>query len=166
MYSVKGDTILDPFLGTGTTISAAIASNRNCFGYEFDETFRTTINKGLANIIDASNKYIVDRLNKHLSFIKNNPDRVIKYKNRYYGFPVVTSPEQEILFNKLKSINFITNDDIEVFYLDRPHGCFNLNEFENFECDSSTTRSMQGSSRIKKVNSNDKQMPIFKGISL
>ena len=39
MYSVKGDTVLDPFLGTGTTIIAAIASGRNSVGYEIDPNF-------------------------------------------------------------------------------------------------------------------------------
>ena len=32
MYSVQGDTVLDPFLGTGTTTISAICSNRNSIG--------------------------------------------------------------------------------------------------------------------------------------
>ena len=38
MFSVKGDTILDPFLGSGTTIKIAIRNERNSIGYETDET--------------------------------------------------------------------------------------------------------------------------------
>ena len=38
MYSVKGDTVLDPFLGTGTTMFAAMASERNSIGIEIDES--------------------------------------------------------------------------------------------------------------------------------
>jgi len=37
MYSTYGDTVLDPFWGTGTTTRAAIASARNSIGYELDE---------------------------------------------------------------------------------------------------------------------------------
>ena len=40
MYSVKGDTVLDPFLGTGTTMAAAMTSGRNSFGYEIDQSLR------------------------------------------------------------------------------------------------------------------------------
>ena len=29
MYSKQGDTVLDPFLGTGTTVVAAVKNNRN-----------------------------------------------------------------------------------------------------------------------------------------
>lgn len=37
MFSIKNDTILDPFLGTGTTIKLAIKNKRNSIGYEIDE---------------------------------------------------------------------------------------------------------------------------------
>ena len=36
MFSIKGDTVLDPFLGIGTTAAAAIASQRNSIGYEIN----------------------------------------------------------------------------------------------------------------------------------
>ena len=36
MFSVKEDTILDPFVGTGTTIKAARELGRNSIGYEID----------------------------------------------------------------------------------------------------------------------------------
>jgi len=34
LYTNKGDTILDPFLGTGTTMKVASEQGRNCVGYE------------------------------------------------------------------------------------------------------------------------------------
>lgn len=36
MFSVKGDTILDPFAGTGTTIKIAKSLDRLGIGYEID----------------------------------------------------------------------------------------------------------------------------------
>src|SRR6266571_7962295 len=39
MYSFTGDTVLDPFLGTGTTMLAAMSSGRNSIGYEIDPKF-------------------------------------------------------------------------------------------------------------------------------
>jgi len=36
MFSFVGDTVLDPFLGTGTTSLAALQSGRNSIGYEID----------------------------------------------------------------------------------------------------------------------------------
>src|SRR5207245_2177915 len=39
MFSFVGDTVLDPFLGTGTTTIAAAQCGRNSVGYEIDETY-------------------------------------------------------------------------------------------------------------------------------
>lgn len=39
MFSFVGDTVLDPFLGSGTTILAAKNLNRNSIGYEINEKF-------------------------------------------------------------------------------------------------------------------------------
>lgn len=46
MFSFVGDTILDPFMGTGTTNIAAMLHGRNSIGYEIDETyFRQAANR-------------------------------------------------------------------------------------------------------------------------
>jgi DNA modification methylase len=39
MFSFCGDTVLDPFCGTGTTILAAMKSNRNSIGVEIDPEY-------------------------------------------------------------------------------------------------------------------------------
>jgi DNA modification methylase len=47
MFSVKGDTVLDPFLGSGTTTKIAMQNGRNSVGYETDETLLPLIKKML-----------------------------------------------------------------------------------------------------------------------
>lgn len=39
MFSFVGDTVLDPFLGTGTTTLAAAGCGRNSIGYEIDDSY-------------------------------------------------------------------------------------------------------------------------------
>lgn len=39
MFSFVGDTVLDPFLGTGTTTLAAASCGRNSIGYEIDDSY-------------------------------------------------------------------------------------------------------------------------------
>ncbi len=43
MFSFVGDTVLDPFLGSGTTSLAAKNLNRNSIGYEINEEFLSVI---------------------------------------------------------------------------------------------------------------------------
>jgi DNA modification methylase len=45
MFSIIGDTILDPFLGTGTTTKVAIEQHRNSIGYEIDDSLLPLIKR-------------------------------------------------------------------------------------------------------------------------
>lgn len=56
MFSFVGDTVLDPFSGTGTTSIAAISCGRNSIGYEID-----------ADYIKLARKRIAERSNELLS---------------------------------------------------------------------------------------------------
>lgn len=47
MYSHQGDTILDPFLGTGTTLIAALKNKRNAIGIELTERFFSVAEESL-----------------------------------------------------------------------------------------------------------------------
>ncbi len=45
MFSFVGDTVLDPFLGTGTTMAAAMNYGRNSIGYEIDGAYANLARK-------------------------------------------------------------------------------------------------------------------------
>jgi len=47
MYSFWGETVLDPFLGTGTTALAAELEGRDSVGYEINGGFRPLIEANL-----------------------------------------------------------------------------------------------------------------------
>ena len=49
MFSIKGDIVLDPFLGSGTTTKAAMQNERNSIGYESDRSLLPLIQKKAAN---------------------------------------------------------------------------------------------------------------------
>ena len=122
MYSVKGDVILDPFLGTGTTTAAAMASGRNSIGVEIDKSFHSTICPMARQIVDFSNDYLRNRLRRHFEFVE---DRIqasgpLKYTNKHYGCPVVTSQEQSILLNGLNDVREADDNIFEVTYSEKP----------------------------------------------
>ncbi len=45
LFSFAGDTVLDPFLGTGSTAAAAIRSGRNSIGVEVEQSYLDTARK-------------------------------------------------------------------------------------------------------------------------
>ena len=122
MYSVKGDVILDPFLGTGTTTAAAMTSGRNSIGVEIDKDFQQVICPIVHHIVDFSNDYLYDRLLRHFVFVENRIQNSgeLKYTNKHYGCPVVTSQEQFILLNGLKEIYTREDNIFDVIYSTKP----------------------------------------------
>ncbi|MDR2708185.1 MAG: site-specific DNA-methyltransferase [Nitrososphaerota archaeon] len=61
MFSIKGDTILDPFLGSGTTMKTANNAQRNCIGYEIEEDLLTIIQKSINKNIKSPTIHIITR---------------------------------------------------------------------------------------------------------
>ncbi|MEW6658387.1 MAG: site-specific DNA-methyltransferase [Thermodesulfobacteriota bacterium] len=47
MFTFVGDTVLDPFLGSGTTVKVALELGRSAVGYEIHEDFRNLIEEKL-----------------------------------------------------------------------------------------------------------------------
>jgi site-specific DNA-methyltransferase (adenine-specific) len=58
MFSFTGETVLDPFTGSGTTNLAAGMLNRNSIGYEINSEFREIMDKKLAEIKNDSRNEI------------------------------------------------------------------------------------------------------------
>ncbi|NLE02725.1 MAG: site-specific DNA-methyltransferase [Fibrobacter sp.] len=118
MYSVKGDTILDPFLGTGTTTFAAIASERNSIGIEYDKNFSSIISEGLKNLEKKVNGSITRRLEEHIAFCSKyqREKGPLKYKNKCFGFPVMTRQEIEIDIKHVTKIDFTEFGNIIASY--------------------------------------------------
>lgn len=54
MYSKHGDTVLDPFLGTGTTVVAAVKNNRNGIGIELTERFFSVATDSINEVLNSS----------------------------------------------------------------------------------------------------------------
>ena len=122
MYSAKGDTVVDPFLGTGTTMWSAMASGRNSIGFEIETGFRKKILADRDTVIAASNDRIRQRINDHLDYLKLRADEKgkFKYTNRHYKFPVMTRQEVELFFNPLESLKQTAKNTLEVMHADAP----------------------------------------------
>ena len=60
MYSKKGDTIMDPFLGTGTTVISAIKNQRNAIGIELTDRFFSVATETINNYISSTQMTLFD----------------------------------------------------------------------------------------------------------
>lgn len=128
MFSVKGDLVLDPFLGTGATMAAAMAAGRDSVGFEFSKEFLASIHSRLASIVTLANERIEKRLSAHIEFVRERSDNKspLKHRNKWYGFPVITNQETGLLLNALQEVKKIDDTTISISYESSPQADFVL----------------------------------------
>jgi modification methylase len=60
MFSFVGDTVLDPFAGTGTTLVAAAQAGRNAVGVEIDPAYFRTAKRNLSGVDDLFRRPVIE----------------------------------------------------------------------------------------------------------
>ncbi len=118
MYSVQGDTVLDPFAGTGTTLLASLAACRSSLGVEIDPSLCAIFTGRAARIIPGLNEFITRRLKEHALFVRKREKtgKPPRYTNRHYGFPVMSSQETELFLPPLRQVTMSTGGNIHAVY--------------------------------------------------
>ncbi|WP_299234704.1 DNA-methyltransferase [Natronomonas sp.] len=106
MYSVYGDTVLDPFWGTGTTSFAAMVAGRNSVGYELDEEFVRLFKQRVGDIPEYSREVVKQRLDDHKEFVEErlSGGKEFKYQADNYDFPVTTKQEKPVQFYSVSDV--------------------------------------------------------------
>ncbi len=122
MYTFVHDTVLDPFLGSGTTVKAALSLNRNAIGYEINEKFLNIIREKLnlkesllqfnsnIQIIRREYKIDVDEVD-YIPKIKDAKPKIdpkkFNFKNDRLYRVVDIVDEQTILLNTGLKVRFL-----------------------------------------------------------
>ena len=118
MYSLKHDTVLDPFLGTGTTMLAAMALERNSVGVEIAANFNEIIDERIKDIVTYANEYNQNRLEEHKEYMIEHAQKhgELKYRNEFYDFPVKTKQEIDFKLEELTAVKKTNDSTYQVFY--------------------------------------------------
>lgn len=120
MFSFVGETVLDPFLGSGTTSLAAKKLNRNSAGYEINPDFIPVIKKKICteqeNFFDEANIEIIEQQRlkidfkeqiKTLPYIFKDPicfDKKIDPKKMKFGSKIDSSSSECNKFYSVKEV--------------------------------------------------------------
>jgi DNA modification methylase len=94
MFSVQGDTVWDPFWGTGTTTLAAMLAARSSVGHEIDERLVAGFDDRVEGIAERSAERARERLARHAAWAADRED--LAYTARHYEFEVMTKQERRI----------------------------------------------------------------------
>jgi len=98
MYSVYGDTVLDPFWGTGTTSLAAMVAGRSSVGYELQEQFVDLFDETVPRVTELAHDTVSRRVRRHEEFVERRLEdgAEFEYTAENYDFPVTTRQEQPL----------------------------------------------------------------------
>ena len=110
MYSVYGDTVLDPFWGTGTTTFAAMVAGRDSVGVELDGEFAGHFETRVDEVGATSREVVRERLERHREFAAERAAAgdPLGYEAVHYDVPVMTEQERDLRFYV---VDAVTNDD-------------------------------------------------------
>ena len=116
MFSLKGESVLDPFLGTGSTMVAAMCAARKSVGYELEKGLQKVILERAAAAPELAAQIIDQRLEAHKSFVieRTRAKGPLKYRNRMYGFPVMSRQEEELYLQPVRQLQHISNGHIKL----------------------------------------------------
>ncbi|MFB6135520.1 MAG: site-specific DNA-methyltransferase [Halobacteriaceae archaeon] len=103
MYSVQGDTVLDPFLGTGTTTLAALAGGRSSVGYERDPDLAASLDGLVETAPEVARERNEERLRGHRELVAERRSD-LAYDSRVYDFPVMTRQERDLRLPTVESV--------------------------------------------------------------
>jgi site-specific DNA-methyltransferase (cytosine-N4-specific) len=109
MYSVYGDTVLDPFWGTGTTSLAAAVAGRSSVGVEMDPDFAAAFDDRIRDAPELSREIVADRLDAHREFVAETDDEDLEYEAEHYDTPVRTKQERHVRLYEVSSVEQTEN---------------------------------------------------------
>jgi len=152
MFSFVGDTVLDPFVGSGTTSLAAKNLGRNSVGYEinskFIEMIKQKLDVGVGKMFDNStvnfisqekiNSNFKDQISK-LPYIFKDPiklDKKVDPKKLQFGSRIDENTKQRDEFFTVKeiidSVTLKLNNDLVIKLLGVKNNPQKLNEAANY----------------------------------
>lgn len=126
MFSIKGDIVLDPFLGTGTTMLAAMCAGRSSIGFEIDAALQPFILQRITSVPSIARQTVDQRLKAHCDFVNQRleDDTPPKHHNANYDLPVITKQETKLQLDLASQVEYLSGNRFKVTY--QPTGKENI----------------------------------------
>ena len=118
MYSAYGDTVLDPFVGTGTTMAAAVTVARSSVGLDVAAGFSSLVDASVRSAAVTATQTAQTRLDAHRRFVERqlSAGKPPKHENGPHGFPVMTRQERTMEIMATTDLKTVNPGHYEAFH--------------------------------------------------
>jgi DNA modification methylase len=130
-FTKKGQTVLDPMAGTGTTLIAALRAGRNSYGIELNPKYAQIAEQFIEEERASLGKAIEDLKSE---IINGDATLTLEYKIPIIDYILTSPPYWDMLRVKGAETQKKrrTSPDVDVFYSDDPNDLGNIKDYDIF----------------------------------
>ncbi|MEW5941062.1 MAG: DNA methyltransferase, partial [Chloroflexota bacterium] len=130
-FTKKGETVLDPMCGTGSTLVAALRAGRHSYGIELNPKYAEIAKKIVAEERAALGESIV---NLKSEIVNGDAAQITNYQLPIIDFVLTSPPYWDMLRARGAGTQKKRRaaSDLDVFYSDDPNDLGNVDDYESF----------------------------------
>lgn len=130
MFTKKDMTVLDPFVGSGTSIIASNEINRKCIGIDLNPKYKELARKRIAeaNLTDDNYEYIIGDSNTIIEQLDEQVDYIVT-SPPYHN--ILKNTSKGIRSNNGKNYRIGARDGVE-YYSEHENDLGNFDEYKDF----------------------------------
>ena len=130
-FTKKGQTVLDPMAGTGSTLIAALRAGRNSYGIELNPKYAQIAEQ----LIQAERAALGDAIaNLKSEIVNGDAALALEYKIPIIDYVLTSPPYWDMLHAKGAGTQKKrrSSAELDVFYSDDPNDMGNIHDYEEF----------------------------------
>jgi DNA modification methylase len=136
-FTKRGETVLDPMAGTGSTLIAALRAGRNSYGIELNPKYAEIARQLIAEerqSLGSSMPFGHDVENLKSEMITGDASLAVKYQLPTITYVLTSPPYWDMLHAKGAETQKKrrSTSELDVFYSDDPNDLGNIHDYENF----------------------------------
>ncbi|HEX2696611.1 MAG TPA: DNA methyltransferase [Anaerolineales bacterium] len=130
-FTKKGETVLDPMAGTGSTLVAALRAGRNSYGIELNPKYANIAQQTIA---DERTSLGASTENLKSEIINGDALKAANYQLPTINYVLTSPPYWDMLHAKGAETQKKrrTSADMDVLYSDHPNDLGNIHDYEKF----------------------------------
>lgn len=130
-FTKTGDTVLDPMVGTGSTLMACIQSGRNGIGIELNKKY-VNIARERLNKLNTANLPFTKPIELNIKLILGNANNIEKMKLPMVDYIITSPPYWNMLKRSSLKGKKRKEKNFDIWYSNDPKDIGNIDSYEEF----------------------------------
>jgi len=129
-FTKEGMTVLDPMVGTGSTLVACVRSGRNGYGIELNKKYANIARQEIFKELNQSHFF---RPNPKVEVITGDAKHLDKFNLPTFDYCITSPPYWDMLRMKGAETQKMRREkNLDVAYSDDPNDVGNISDYDNF----------------------------------